>query len=296
MPWEPDKSSAQSDLCCSLELNHAMLVSSGQRRTEPGFSKVFSPFLSPMEFWFLATVAFGLLSWGRLTDCTDTIGRELNWLMTSLNHQWTDFEWMNELAGKKWLFVIVLLHYWHNQYCIKLYINRGKKRLDLVEHAGEALCWMGLVMMKNRMWRTGLEAMKNLSWVRSATTKNLSRAGLVMTNINLYRRKVCGWAGWEALTPVDQQFLSIQLHQYSHWLGCCSWLTPQVRCKGLRLLCDGRLFCFSWWRQLHRGMSWHSICWGLRLSQIPPFHQQEPGASSEPVLLPVLSWFDWRAL
>ncbi len=27
-----------------------------------------------------------------------------------------------------------------------------------------------------------------------------------------------------------------------------------------------------------------------------PFHQQEPGASSEPVLLPVLSWFDWRAL
>ncbi len=31
-------------------------------------------------------------------------------------------------------------------------------------------------------------------------------------------------------------------------------------------------------------------------TQIPPFHQQEPGASSEPVLLPVLGWFDWRAL
>ncbi len=30
--------------------------------------------------------------------------------------------------------------------------------------------------------------------------------------------------------------------------------------------------------------------------RIPPFHQQEPGASSEPVLLPVLSWFDSRAL
>ncbi len=29
---------------------------------------------------------------------------------------------------------------------------------------------------------------------------------------------------------------------------------------------------------------------------IPPFHQQEPGASSELVLLPVLSWFDWQAL
>ncbi len=31
-------------------------------------------------------------------------------------------------------------------------------------------------------------------------------------------------------------------------------------------------------------------------AHIPPFHQQEPDASSEPVLLPVLSWFDWRAL
>ncbi len=28
--------------------------------------KVFSQFLSPMEFWFLAIVAFGLLSWGCL--------------------------------------------------------------------------------------------------------------------------------------------------------------------------------------------------------------------------------------
>ncbi len=61
--------------------------------------------------------------------------------------------------------------------------------LDLVEHAGQAL------------WRTGLVAVKNLSWVSSATTKNLSWAGLVTTNINLYSRKVCGWAGWEALTP-----------------------------------------------------------------------------------------------
>ncbi len=34
-PQEPDKSSAQSDLCCRLELNHAMLVLSGQRRTAP---------------------------------------------------------------------------------------------------------------------------------------------------------------------------------------------------------------------------------------------------------------------
>ncbi len=42
----------------------------------------FSQFLSPMEFWFLATVTFGFLIWERLTDCTDTIRRELHWMMT----------------------------------------------------------------------------------------------------------------------------------------------------------------------------------------------------------------------
>ncbi len=41
--------------------------SSGQRRTAPRLSpvspKVFLSVLSPMEFWFLAIVASGLLSW-----------------------------------------------------------------------------------------------------------------------------------------------------------------------------------------------------------------------------------------
>jgi len=64
-----------------------LLVSSGQRRTgpptEPGFSQGFFSILSPMEFWFLAAVASGLLSWGHLISsdivdlianyCTDTI-------------------------------------------------------------------------------------------------------------------------------------------------------------------------------------------------------------------------------
>ncbi len=34
----------------------------------------------------------------------------------------------------------------------------------------------------------------------------------------------------------------------------------------------------------------------LLFHRYPLFHQQEPGASSEPVLFPVLRWFDWRAL
>ncbi len=51
--------------------------SSGQRgttsppppppQTEPDFSQGFFSILSPMEFWFLAAVASGLLSWGNFT-------------------------------------------------------------------------------------------------------------------------------------------------------------------------------------------------------------------------------------
>ncbi len=57
--------------------------SSGQRRTDPRLSldspKVFSPFLSPMEFWFLAAVASGLLSWGHFisSDIVDLIAQIL---------------------------------------------------------------------------------------------------------------------------------------------------------------------------------------------------------------------------
>ena len=60
-----------------------LLVSSGQRRTgpqtEPGFSQGFFSILSPMEFWFLAAVASGLLSWGHLitSDFADLIAQIL---------------------------------------------------------------------------------------------------------------------------------------------------------------------------------------------------------------------------
>ncbi len=88
--------------------------------TEPGFSQgFFLHFCHWWEFWFLATVTFGLLSWGRLTDCTDTIGRELNWMMTSLKHQWTDFSWKN---GFCYCPFVLLTNYFlfDNQYCIKI--------------------------------------------------------------------------------------------------------------------------------------------------------------------------------
>ncbi len=82
-PREPDESSAQSDFAAvGIEL----LVSSGQRRTgppsEPGFSQGFFFFsiLSPMEFWLLAAVASGLLSWGHFisSNIVDLIAQILN--------------------------------------------------------------------------------------------------------------------------------------------------------------------------------------------------------------------------
>ncbi len=57
--------------------------SSGQMatgpQTEPGFSKGFFSILSPMEFWFLAAVASGLLSWGHFisSDIIDLIAQIL---------------------------------------------------------------------------------------------------------------------------------------------------------------------------------------------------------------------------
>ncbi len=43
--------------------------------TEPGFYQGFFSVLSPMEFWFLAAVASGLLSWGHFisSDIIDFI-------------------------------------------------------------------------------------------------------------------------------------------------------------------------------------------------------------------------------
>ncbi len=52
--------------------------------------------LTPMEFRVFAAAAFGLLIWGRLADWADIIGRELNWIMSSLNQPWTDFNWKND--------------------------------------------------------------------------------------------------------------------------------------------------------------------------------------------------------
>ncbi len=47
--------------------------------TEPGFSQGFFSILSPMEFWFLAAVASGMLSWGHLisSEITDLIAQIL---------------------------------------------------------------------------------------------------------------------------------------------------------------------------------------------------------------------------
>ncbi len=73
-------------LCCSLELK--LLVHLARGELPPRLSlvspKVYFSVLSPMEFWFLAVVASGLLSWGHLfsSDIIDLIAQilfKLNW-------------------------------------------------------------------------------------------------------------------------------------------------------------------------------------------------------------------------
>ncbi len=38
----------------------------------------------------------GFIVFFQQSDCADTIGRDLNWMMTSMIHQWTDFIWKND--------------------------------------------------------------------------------------------------------------------------------------------------------------------------------------------------------
>ncbi len=84
-------------------------------------------------FWFLATVAFGLLIWWCLTDCTDTIGNELTWMMTSVSHQWTDFSWKKIIALLTNYFPVKTVKLlWHNKYCKKRYIKIKKNKCTCV--------------------------------------------------------------------------------------------------------------------------------------------------------------------
>ncbi len=61
-----------------------------------------------MEFWFLAAVASGLLSWGHFisSDITDLIAQ----ILFKLNDDITEFN--NEMPlTEKWAFNLVNLHY-----------------------------------------------------------------------------------------------------------------------------------------------------------------------------------------
>ncbi len=92
--------------------------------TEPGFSQGFFSVLSPMEFWFLAVVASGLLSWGHFisSDITDLIAQILilNW--TELDNDITEFNNEMPLTQKLACFDIMQL-LWHNLYCVNLYLQ-----------------------------------------------------------------------------------------------------------------------------------------------------------------------------
>ncbi len=114
----------------------------GIKQSQAGF--VWSEENRPPDWaWFLPRL-FSFWSFGSLPLSPLACLVVDTWLIaqTLLEESWTGWwhHWIiNELtlAGKKWLFVIVLLHYWnyfpvyplkllwHNQYCIKCYRNKG---------------------------------------------------------------------------------------------------------------------------------------------------------------------------
>ncbi len=91
--------------------------SSGQRGTgpptEPGFSQGFFYILSLMEFWFLAAVASGLLSWEHFFPAILSTWLHryyLNWI--ELDDAITELN--NEMPlTENVVFNLVILHYWH---------------------------------------------------------------------------------------------------------------------------------------------------------------------------------------
>ncbi len=91
--------------------------SSGRRGTgpptEPGFSQGFFSILSPMEFWFLAAVASGLLSWGHFISSTIIDLHRYYLIWTKLDNAITKFN--NEMhSADNWVLNPVILHYWQN--------------------------------------------------------------------------------------------------------------------------------------------------------------------------------------
>ncbi len=89
--------------------------------------KVFSSILSPMEFWFLAAVASGLLSWGHfisshITDLIEQILFKLNWAgrcITEFNNEMPSTENVvfNLVILHYWQYFAIVQLFWHNLYC-----------------------------------------------------------------------------------------------------------------------------------------------------------------------------------
>ncbi len=98
-----------------------LLVSSGQKRTGPPTEPVFFLHSVTMEFWFLAAVASGLLSWGYLisSDITDFIAQipfKLNW--AGRWHHW--IQWWTTFNWKLSVYYCppaLLTHYFPIWYC-----------------------------------------------------------------------------------------------------------------------------------------------------------------------------------
>ncbi len=126
--WSPVKTSSPGrpsgqDHGNQMSPLHKLLVRLARGELAPRLSlvspKVFFSILSPMEFWFLAAVASGLLSWGHLisSDIIDLIAQilfKLNWA-----GQW--HHWIQWWTASNWKLSVcpfaLLTHYFPVWYC-----------------------------------------------------------------------------------------------------------------------------------------------------------------------------------
>ncbi len=114
-------SGVRKDRRCTLqqlELNCCVVwTEENWAPTESAFSQGFFSILSPMQLWFLAAVASGLLSLGHFisSDIVDLIEQilfnKLKW--AGRLHHWINDELTLTETIVNWVFTIVLLHYWH---------------------------------------------------------------------------------------------------------------------------------------------------------------------------------------
>lgn len=139
-------------------IHHTVFIHPRQRRTGPpteaGFSQGFF-----LEFGFLATVAFGSLSWGLKDSLIFRIIIDLTALtLSNENETWTDLSWIMTLLSSA-----ELLYSWINFVSYYIFVELNGINLNWLE-----LHWNNMYYIKrfrNLIHKTGLCGFIHWEWI-----------------------------------------------------------------------------------------------------------------------------------